>query len=1382
MSDAFSTSPETRRSAYNVTSQSQPASTPATSRHSLSSYDSEASSSSREPSSRRQIAADRAAAGAARLHNDLAGGEYEDAATGPAASENAKLGTDMKRSKGRGNHRSHRSRTSGGFLLGDPTFYDSSPLPSHDRVAQGTPSRHGSSREGEKDMKGKGVAHSRTSNSLRSQRSAAGVGHGTIRDSPRRHKMIGGANSQRPGSSGMGGDGAADTPSVQKVLDVDSAKIVNLALNLSESRRQAGMGRRVGSSPMPPAAAGIGMGWEDGYPAGGVGGGVGGSLRQHLQAQRRVSRNMSPKPEHGAGAFASPKLGGVGMQDALERTSSPLMEAFDPDGAYHYEFSKATLDRAEKARNAIELMAQYRRVLLYLPPLKPSAVSRTTTISPPSTSHGSPMGATFSKSPSGIAGGRPLGRQYNPLQYIRNRKVRARERQPINGHTEGFGDVGAVTAWVNRIASAAEAGEYDMSDVLELPPLIPEEPDLELIPSTSSASHELTTFKAGLVPFKPKRPKKDWVINGPDMLADVVWLEQGDNKRLIEDNRERKIFPTRQPLVRMHTDDSSDFERPKREREKGLGTEEQGEGKKRKFAPLKLDTKLPIFNPIRKERSKERKSWGRNKLKLSTSRDFPRAPDGYYAKDKGQISDEGTSGSEMPMFSSLRRRRPRAGTQDSHDLGRDVLEKQMTELLRKETVASGKKGTPERPEVRRILSAMETHSPMPFDLDSASDSGPSKGGSRAASGGRPMRRGSLNLDNGGSTRQSPDVRGTGNRHRPRLSLGTATYYDTTAPNSPEPKAKKMAGFIPNLGMDLSSPPSRRHSQSRKPALQRVRSKISRLRDRSAEPQSKDDSRADGNVEQEERSPEGKCAPRYPPPTKNILRHQKRLTTDYIDSPAVAALIAPKVVESSWKISKSKNPLARVGDLFRNRKDDSCSSDTDDEAGLDSSKEQSDSRRGSGQVDKNGLTIPTHSKPLSRSFLDDMPKFKSPFERGRAPPNKESGPSFNPLSPIISGDRSPGSTGPSKPRNLDDELEKHDRLKPPRIEIDRASNDFSTDPDENSTEDATHHMSLTHRGSQASNLSARSASSGYSNLTRVLSADSHLRHVLGVPPGYPAPEQHLLLPVTGLRRLDHGQRKGSKGSYVEENLPPGERHMVSRREIARVRALLLSAGIKAKEISRRAAEVPQAPDPTDGRRLRLHDAMVPKHDSDILSTVPGAQQFVVAGRLLEQDILTSFQVLGQSVQTYTTSVIPSIYHKIEDLQWRADTSTVSLPPPTMPTNPDPYTTTTSRLGSGHADPSEGLMQRAEVLSNEADELSREVLSRQIMKVKALAEAMDGMVRKRRRRFRWVRRGGWVVVEWALVGVMWWVWLVVVVLRMIRGLGRGVSRGVRWLLWL
>jgi len=144
------------------------------------------------------------------------------------------------------------------------------------------------------------------------------------------------------------GNHALGTRATAGGFNVDSTQIVNLALNLSESRRNAS--RRIASTPLPQGGLGEST--------------TGGSLRRHLQAQRRISRNISPKADRGDRATPASRTA------AGARLNSPMQTSFDayPDGGmYHYHFSASTLARAERAKVAIELMAQYRRLFYSKP-------------------------------------------------------------------------------------------------------------------------------------------------------------------------------------------------------------------------------------------------------------------------------------------------------------------------------------------------------------------------------------------------------------------------------------------------------------------------------------------------------------------------------------------------------------------------------------------------------------------------------------------------------------------------------------------------------------------------------------------------------------------------------------------------------------------------------------------------------------------------------------------------------------------------------------------------------------------------------------------------------------------------------------------------------
>ncbi|KAL3958731.1 hypothetical protein ACCO45_006893 [Purpureocillium lilacinum] len=173
-------------------------------------------------------------------------------------------------------------------------------------------------------------------------------------------------------------------------------------------------------------------------------------------------------------------------------------------------------------------MAQYRRLLETLPPLKPGFERQMTAISPPATAVAS-RGIKFgSRDPPPPA----LGRQYNPLQYIRNRKIRARERKVIDGERQGFGDVEGVR----------------LGDVFSMP----------LYPGADEAESQASPDANSKAVTRVRRPRVDWFIEPCDMIADAYWLERNDHKHLIEDRQWRKIFPPPAELSRPATREAED--------------------------------------------------------------------------------------------------------------------------------------------------------------------------------------------------------------------------------------------------------------------------------------------------------------------------------------------------------------------------------------------------------------------------------------------------------------------------------------------------------------------------------------------------------------------------------------------------------------------------------------------------------------------------------------------------------------------------------------------------------------------------------------------------------------------------------------------------------
>jgi hypothetical protein len=804
------------------------------------------------------------------------------------------------------------------------------------------------------------------------------------------------------------------------------------------------------------------------------------------------------------------------------------------------------------------------------------------------------------------------------------------------------------------------------------------------------------------------------MINAPDMLADVVWLEQHDNKKFIEDNRERKIFPPSLNLIRTQTARS---EEQQQQRQPSLQPEITPE----KRESLYVDTKLPVFKSLRPSDHRpdtNKVSKLRHKLRKVAHELDNAEQDAHIMRD--YRSDLDTSGSEDAFYAFKRKR---SGTADSYDYNRDILEKQMMDMLAKEAREKAQ-DVSQKPETETVLPSIEkaispvgaekepemAATPVPQDRPSKPKAKKHRGSP------------SVTIDDNRppSGRTSLEVPG----HRPRPSLGSD--LDTTAPNSPESKASKLLNvLIPSIAMDLSPPPTRRESPVRKPALQRVRSKISHLRDRSIEPAKRED--IDGDIDSKalQRSPTSPTEKVRSPSPK---RKPRRATEYTIKPPTISALVPSRIKDDSSygaRVFKSRNPIARVSDLIWRKEGSPVSekheeSPSESESDFESSKEEL-------LPTKETTDVPLRKQ---RSFLDEMPTFTSPFEgRGRSTRAK----SPRPVAP----EQNPTQAQRDQEEDRESQLQRQqalDRLKPPRIDIQRPSE--APPPDKR-------RPSLR---SSVTDLASRTSS-----LSRVQTADARLNEILSMPGVSPMMKD--FMPVTGLALLD-GRRKSGVGERrwsagIEPARPEWEGERVTRREVARVRALLLSSGVKAKEITRRANELRDFGDAA-GRYADVA-AMGRERENVAPKPVARAHEHRLAARVLEQDIGLSTRVWRASAQHFTDATVPGLLRRVEGLKMQLEGP-------------------------------EGLMRLGTTAADEADELSREVMGSQMLKVKALAEAIDTTMRRRRRRFRYLRRAGWMVVEWALVGVMWWVWLVVVLLRVGMGVAKGVAGGLRWLLWL
>jgi hypothetical protein len=294
---------------------------------------------------------------------------------------------------------------------------------------------------------------------------------------------------------------------------LDANAIVSMALNLSEGRRrhvsgsqlmapQAGRNSRVVSTGAP--------GLNYSYASG-----VGGSLRRHLQDQRRISRSSPLQGDRTS--FQSP---------ISSLIPSTLVDP-SPSGAASditVNVSPATLARVEKARKYIELSLKYRQLLSHLPPLKHR----------PETSQATDD--EFSQP-------QQLGRMYNPIQLIRNRKARARARLQLEPEPDAWEDVDVVENWIGQVEKASSKKDYVQGDEA----LLPRFSSGRLVPRPGSS--DSPTSKTRLGGIKPERHRIDWYIPPTEYLADAYWLEHDQHKTIVEDSHGNKLFPAVQGAI-----------------------------------------------------------------------------------------------------------------------------------------------------------------------------------------------------------------------------------------------------------------------------------------------------------------------------------------------------------------------------------------------------------------------------------------------------------------------------------------------------------------------------------------------------------------------------------------------------------------------------------------------------------------------------------------------------------------------------------------------------------------------------------------------------------------------------------------------------------------
>lgn len=1030
--------------------------------------------------------------------------------------------------------------------------------------------------------------------------------------------------------------GNADTDQTGAGFDRDSIQIVNLALNLSESRKRSSLGWA--PSTRLPGSKTLAYG-ERHVPA---------AMGNQLPQARRPLSQMFPND--------MPRL--LDSQSVGEEQSPVLNLLSEPDpNSFPVNVSESTLARADNARRHFELFSEYLRLLPFLPPLK-SDVANPSTGSTSVTNNGA----------------LPC-RSYNPLQSIRNRKLRFREKCPIDTEAEGWNDVEKVRQWVNDIEEQSSDQSHSPTACIKLPPFHNREGldtanDPELLSvSPQSSMRQTSRTTSGKTP----RPRLDWIISPAELLSDAAWVEHGQNKSKVVDKNGDHIYPDPTELDPRN----SSLDIPSSQR-------------RRRFRDRSMDRQAfhtPLAQP-RSSMSHEFKTMGRGRQRhrlsspSSAMRSSSVSSKGDVLKQrKGRVRSRASS-----TLSSMSGGYPRSSSNTRFDAekspGRHAPGRLSSHMF----------GT------NRFGEGRGDHNDLPVDTRSSPYQ------SKEITGRWKSHQAKGSLSSGGSV-DDP--------YSPRMSM---EGVETSPANSPS-----RAGYFPSITVNLSPPSSRSPSPSKRPFSRMMvpRHEQNKSRHRKEVRDHTDESLHSEALHKYD-SP-GKLEP-SPLPDRVSSAYEGQSSSDVHEVGSAKSQRSPQQESKLRGLFKGPGKIAgivgsevsRVGDRIM-KKDNAGHphKSSDSVSSIDSEMDEAEETK-------------SDKKSAQKAFFGRLPAFSE--DRPRLPRR--------------SSERVPtkGSFAPPIQQDVEDNQGRTSQLAIPH-ELGQPSRSYEAT---SMQKDAGSPLA-SQRGRFDPHVSADIPDQGITFRPPSYKKGGQIRDP-SVPFGLTQP------PVTGLAQAraspgpsrERGQRMSlasrtwsisdrSLSVFADSGLP-------EKREIERTRALLLSSGIKAREITRRAETVRDPPPEF------LETSVGP---NEPVPRVARVYEYDIAIQNLLQAYERSESALQQSMDRFpeaTSSPLRSQLINLENLV------------------------------------NQTLSPRVRAVGDDAEDMSVQLHTTGTLTVKQLSDALDRGLRKRRRRLRWFRRAGFVVLEWALVGVLWWVWLIVMVFKLFRGVLRGAVSGIKWVLWL
>ena len=1061
-------------------------------------------------------------------------------------------------------------------------------------------------------------------------------------------------------------------------FDADQAQIVNFALILSENRRrQFSTGRFASadySGSLPLAPIGDLPPTTPALPS---------SQTLRSLSQQKQSEFGNAKRADSKTYLKSPR-DPQRTQNESGSDQNSLAVLF-PAGSITVDAgdfypSEATLLRVERAKAELELNYEYRRLLQYLPKIPVPQTSR------PSTARQSASGLGDSTE--------ALGRLYNPLQYIRNRKARVRERSLLNAEAEGWKDVDAVRGWVDKVAGEQQRHDSNTSDSIMLPPFPPIAKTSS--PNTQSPRHNLDMPGASPT-TRELRPRIDWKTAPWDMLADAYWQEQSGNKTLMESGKGQKIYVTQRSKALTYAGAGRIRQQSLPRRSLSIPRSiVSGDRDRKPEASLKESSllergrprhhRLQSFTSARDySSSQDRRSGWRRRLLRSASPSSSEESEPAAGRTASKVRIRGTTSRELQ--STL------------------ILEKQVTRLLAKNAKARGS-ALDKEVETRKdlISDGGKRENNIPTSIPQKDHRSPDSWHERQGVGQitvrpeTPPNRTVLNYDD--ETRNR-DISGRSKR----VLEGSALESDvanTLSPDGTRSLRQSYRSSPSSPDVSLASREARRTRRRDNPPVRDYsKGVLDHFADGFGSTQSPKTDSSAGYL-----SPQSAGSFNRLRKTHSGHRYTKSTDSKDFESKLRGFLKGTKIADIVG------NPVARVGEFIWKRDGSDAEvfhspvAPTPDASDVDEGLREDPSRA----AEQN----PVYDGPDRSGSRPELPIFKSPFRSEK-------------------NDRERASTASLQPNFALSQKRKPDRfshIAPPPLDM----RSVSPSPAASRIQSA---QSPNEEVTAARPLSSgRAQDQVFRPTERRHAIANHLSHP-------PRRQQTFYETALEPHRDQDSQWPGSDALHfmnITERLLSPLSVAVHRKDVEIIKCLSQSSAVVSGEITQQVFELRQR---SSRPEISCQPALATSRSVNAY-----AQAKILEAKAITLAVGSKSQAMDQEIMGLSANVMPGITKQLQVIERKISSE---------------------------------LTPAVRISGVDADKLSAELATTRTLELKRLNDSIDLFTRRKRRRFRWLRRGVYLLLEWTLVGLMWWAWLVVVMIKIMRVSIGGFIATFKWLLW-